>query len=239
MTLWASPTLRLPISYRTMVQGALYAQWRDSFPTLHDDGYHDGNHSFRMFTFGPLQGRYRLEGKDILFDGPVRLEVRSPAAELTEALSDRLMERGTILLGRREVPIVNLSCADRLLFFPTAHIRMIAPVTSHRTLEDGKAEYLTPLDDAFPLAMTGNLASKLKVAGSDAPPLLSCTPLTRTLRKCVTTFKGGYITGWTGDFLLEAAPEAMALLYYAGLGDRNSQGFGMFSIEDRLSDTQR
>ena len=46
----------------------------------------------------------------------------------------------------------------------------------------------------------------------------------------VTTFKGTYITGWQGYYHLEGSNELINFLYYAGLGDRNSQGFGMFKI---------
>ena len=231
ITLWASPALCLPLAYQSIVQGALYAQWRDTFPMLHDEGYQDGNHAFRLFTFSPLQGRYRVEGKSILFTGPVSLEVRSPAPELIAALSDSLTQSGIIRLSNQELPLVNLSCADRLLFFPLARLRMIAPVTMHRRREDGGTEYLSPMDAEFPALLAGNLAAKLRACGSDAPPLIRYTVLERTLRKRVTTFRGIYITGWMGDFLLEADPEVIALLYYAGLGDRNSQGFGMFAIE--------
>ena len=233
ITLWASPVLRLPLAYQSMVQGALYAHWRETFPTLHDDGYHDGSHAYRMFTFSPLQGRYRIEGKDILFDGAVRLEVRSPASELLNALAGSLMESGQVRLGSRELPLLNLSTADRLLFPSAARIRTVAPVTMHRRREDGGTEYLSPVDEGFAALLTGNLAAKLRASGSDAPPLLRFAPIERTLRKRVTTFKGIYITGWAGEFLMETASEAMALLYYAGLGDRNSQGFGMFEIVDQ------
>ena len=33
-----------------------------------------------------------------------------------------------------------------------------------------------------------------------------------------------------GDFLLDGDPETLCLLYQTGLGDRNSQGFGMFRM---------
>ena len=39
-----------------------------------------------------------------------------------------------------------------------------------------------------------------------------------------------YLTGWEGDFLLDGDPETLCLLYQTGLGDRNSQGFGMFRM---------
>ena len=75
ITLWAEPPLSLPVAYSHLVQGALYAAWREPFPALHDRGYSDGTRTFRLFVFSPLQGHYTLSGKRIAFDGAVRLEV--------------------------------------------------------------------------------------------------------------------------------------------------------------------
>ena len=232
VTLWAARPACLPLAYNALIQGALYENWRGTFPELHDEGYSDGSHSFRMFTFSPLQGRYRVRGKEIFFEGAIRLEVRSPVSELIDALCDSLQERGVLLLGRNELPVVNLESADRFLFFRRASIRTLSPVTVHETGLNGKTIYYSPADEMFLPLLAQNLASKLRATGIPAAPVLSCVPNARTLRKRVTTFKGTYITAYEGRFELWAEPEAVALLYYAGLGSRNSQGFGMFAIEN-------
>lgn len=232
LTLRAEQPIRLPLAYNHLVQGMLYDNWREKFPYLHKRGWSDGTHAFRLFTFGPLTGRYRVESKNIVFDETVRLEVRSPSDELIDALADSLSARNTVRIGHAKFPIVSLSCADRLLFFPEARIRMLSPVTVHDTLPDGRTVYYAPTEEIFYERLAGNLAAKLSAAGSCAAPLLGCEPYGCCPRKRVTTFKGNYVTAYEGDFLLNAEPEAMALLYYAGLGDRNSAGFGMFAIED-------
>lgn len=232
ITLWAASPISLPLAYNALVQGALYENWRETFPELHDEGYSDGAHRFRMFTFSPLQGRYRVHEKQIYFSGAIRLEVRSPASELIDALCDSLQQRSAMRLGRNELPVINLECADRLLFFRQASIRMLSPVTVHETELNGRTIYYSPEDEMFLPLLAGNLASKLRAIGIPAAPVLSCVPNARTLRKRVTLFKGTYITAYEGRFELCAEPEAMALLYYAGLGGRNSQGFGMFAIEN-------
>ena len=233
ITLWAAGPIHLPLAYNALVQGALYDNWRETLPKLHDEGYSDGLHRFRMFTFGPLQGRYRVRGKQIFFEGAVRLEVRSPVSELVDALCDGLQKRGAMLLGRNELPVISLESADRLLFSRHASIQTLSPVTVHETGVNGKTVYYSPEDEMFLPLLAGNLGSKLRAIGIPAAPVLSCVPAARTLRKRVTTFKGTYVTAYEGRFELRAEPEAMALLYYAGLGSRSSQGFGMFAIEDR------
>ena len=231
ITLRPNAPLRLPIAYNYYIQSALYAAWRDAFPALHDEGYTDGTHSFRMFAFSPLQGRYGVEGKEIVFEGAVSLEVRSPADELMKQLASHLLQSGSLRVGRYELPVTDLRAADRLLFFPTARVRMLGPVTAHDTSPDGKTVYYAPGEERFGELLAANLAAKLRAANVSAPPYLGLRPVGKPPRKVVTTFKGVHVTGYLGTFDMEADPEALGFLYYAGLGTRNAQGFGMFDIE--------
>lgn len=86
LTLDAGAGCCLPIAYQQLTQGALYAAWRGSYPQLHDDGFDGDGQIFRLFTFGPLEGRYRVQGNEITFTDLVRLEVRSPVEDLLYAL---------------------------------------------------------------------------------------------------------------------------------------------------------
>ncbi len=233
LTLRPDAPVRLPIAYNYYIQSALYAAWRDTFPALHDEGYTDGNHSFRLFTFSPLRGRYSVEEKEIVFTGPLSLEIRSPAEELIEQLASHLLENGLLRVGRCELPVTDLRTADRLLFFASARVRMLGPVTAHDTSPDGKTVYYAPGEERFGELLAANLAAKLRAANVSAPPYLGLRPAGRPPRKVVTTFKGVHVTGYLGTFDMEADPEAMGFLYYAGLGTRNGQGFGMFDIEQQ------
>lgn len=235
ITLRPPAPVRLPIAHNYYIQSALYSAWQDTFPALHDEGYTDGAHAFRLFTFSPLRGRYNVEGREILFSGPLSLEVRSSAAELIEQLAAHLLESGVLRVGRHELPVTDLRTADRLLFFPSARIRMLGPVSVHDTVPDGKTRYYAPTEERFGELLAENLASKLRAAGVDAAPYLGFRPLGKPPRKVVTTVKGIYVTGYLGTFTLRTDPEAMGLLYYTGIGARNSQGFGMFEIEDQPS----
>lgn len=62
------------------------------------------------------------------------------------------------------------------------------------------------------------------------------TPIDVNLKdKYVTKFKDTYITAWRGDYILEGSKEYINFLYYTGLGAKNSEGFGMFSIQANLN----
>ena len=233
ITLWAGTPLTLPLAYNHILQGAIYSAWEESVPQLHDAGFSAGGPTFRMFTFSPLRGRYEIKEKNISFTGPMTFEVRSPVPDLLQVLADHLLAGQAVRLGHQVLPVVNIQTADRLLFPASADIRMISPVTVHRTLDDGTTVYYAPSDEEFPLLLAENLASKIKASHLPLESVLGILPYPGSIRKRVTTFKGIYITGYTGRFRLEAEPETMAFLYCTGLGARNSQGFGMFSIENK------
>lgn len=229
ITLKAEYPLRLPLKYNNLVQGVIYKCMEGSFPELHDEGWTDGNRVFRMFTFGQLQGQYRIEGKSIVFYNTVRLEVRSPSPEIIGTISDYLLGVGFIRLGEVVLPIINLEASNRLLFKELAHIRMKSYLTIHKT--DGrKTLYFSPFDREFEILIRKNAESKLRAAGFPLPAKFRLVPEEDTVRKVITRFKDTIVEGYEGCFRLETSAEAMALLYYAGLGDRNSQGFGMFEV---------
>lgn len=231
LTLDAGAGTCLPIAYQQLTQGALYAAWRGTYPQLHTEGYDGAGQTFRLFTFGPLEGHYRVHGDEITFTGAVRLEVRSPVEELLFTLGDFLSANGFLRLGRCALPLLDLHSEDHYWFKAPLRVRMVSPLTLHKSLPDGKTLFLAPGEEAFAAGLITNTAHKLAACGCDADPAIALRPLAPRLpRKRVTRFKGIYLTGWEGDFLLDGDPQVLSLLYQTGLGDRNSQGFGMFRL---------
>lgn len=231
LTLDAGAGCCLPIAYQQLTQGALYAAWRGSYPQLHDEGFAGDGQTFRLFTFGPLEGRYRVQSNEITFTGLVQLEVRSPVEDLLYALGKSLTENSALRLGRCVLPLRDLYSEDHYWFAAPLPVRMVSPLTLHKSLPGGKTLFLRPDDDAFAAQLIANTAHKLAACRSTADPSVTLCPMgTRLPRKRVTQFKGIYLTGWDGDFLLDGNPETLCLLYQTGLGDRNSQGFGMFRL---------
>ncbi|MGB9682800.1 MAG: CRISPR-associated endoribonuclease Cas6, partial [bacterium] len=46
----------------------------------------------------------------------------------------------------------------------------------------------------------------------------------------VVFFKNNPIEGWTGIYELSGSPELISVTYEAGLGSKNSEGFGMWEV---------
>ena len=232
VTFSADPALSLPVSYNAMLQGFLYSCWRGERYDLHEVGYRFEQKVYRLFTFSWLTGRYTLEGKTIRFEGPVSFEVRSPREDLIEILKEALLERGEVQLGQRRLPLLNLQSADRFFFPEKAIIRMRTPMTIHVTQRDGSSVCIQPDHGLFRNMVEENLRRKSSSAGLSLDPALWLEPKRPPIKR-VTQFKDTNVTCWQGKYLLAAKPDTMRFLYYAGLGDRNSQGFGMFDIEER------
>ena len=219
--------VELSIAYHALVQGLLYSVWRETRPFLHDAGFARG---LRLFVFGPLEGRYQVAGRRIRFASPLRLEVRSPVSGLLEDLCRALPLRRELRLGNASLRLEQLTLRDQLVFPDSTLIRARSPIALYRTLPDRKTQYFAPGDPEWLPGLRRNLAEKLEGLGLDAPAELELEPVWPSLHKRVLRFKETYITGYLGKFRLRTDPEAMAVLYYAGLGSRNSQGCGMFDI---------
>lgn len=225
----------LPLAYNELVQGMLYSCWRTNTPMLHDAGF--GENGLRLFTFGPLEGKGRANAKKrtIRFERIVRLEVRTPAEDLLDDLAMQLSSRGIVRIGAYELSVVNLESRDRLLFPRQAKVRLLAPVVAERRANDETHTIpLSPGDDDWLESIRANAKRKAKALGLTCDCALQAIPLSETLKKRVTRFKGTYITGWIGDIIVACDPQLLAALHCCGLGARNSQGFGMFNICDEV-----
>lgn len=244
ITLWADEPTAISFSYGRMIQGALYACWADSLPLLHDVGYpalespgadHGMPKTFRLFTFGPIERAKRVDPrrKALIVEGAFSFEVRSPVDALIDAVNEYLCRTGEISLGRDVFPIDMLEERRRTYFPSRGVISMRSPLTVHTTTEDGHTRYYSPVEKDFVPLVQENLRLRARAFRLGDPGELQLLPLEASLKKRVSTFKGIYVTGWTGQFVIAAPRTTVEFLYYAGLGARNSQGYGMFDIDER------
>lgn len=234
VTLYTPKPVVLPLAYNELVQGLLYSCWRDRFPELHDGGYL-GIRAFRPFTFSSLGGKSSIDRqrRTIKFDECVTFEVRTPFEELLDELASQLAHRGTARLGAHDLQLINLESRDRLMFPQRCLITLKTPVVAYVTQEDGHTKYFEPSDAEWLNLIQSNAARKAEALLLPDGDRLQLIPLVETLKKHVTRFKGTYVTGWTGDMICAADPQLMAALWCLGLGSKNSQGFGMFSIAEK------
>ncbi len=228
--------ISLPLANKHAVAGLLYRMLssREDFARmLHRQGYAVGGKQFKLFTFGDLSGAYEIRGKQISYPQGFTLRVRSSDPVFIRCLLISATENRSYQLCGNELQLESFRVTDRQITSNSLRVRMLSPITVHTTTEEGKTHYFSPEEPAFYQAVAANARTKLqtlpKPPEKSAITLASAGPADK-MRRVVTTYKGIYINGWRGDFRLEGEPEVLQFLYNTGLGDRNSQGFGMFEI---------
>ena len=80
--------------------------------------------------------------------------------------------------------------------------------------------------------MNLNLYRKFTAGFGAEPPSTVDLVLASRPKKVVTRIKDTWVTAYHAAFDLRAHPAVTGFLYDTGLGSRNSQGFGMFEIQE-------
>lgn len=230
--------LTLPLGHHAALQGFIYYLLGEN-PSyakfLHDEGYLDGAHKFKLFVFGPLQGKHSISNNKITYYDKVSLEVRSPKKDFCNILMSSLQKVEDTKLFNQDIKLSDCSFSMRTIMESDINIIMQAPITLSTTYYENdkkKTRYISPVDSDFAEAFSHNLESKYRAAFQhDLPTEVKLEPVSYyDSDKYVTKFNGIYVTGWKGKYRLCGNPEILTFLYDTGIGSRNSQGFGMFDI---------
>ena len=232
--------LVLPIAYNHILQGFVYShlQNRAYSSDLHEMGFlSDDNRSYKLFTFSSLKGKYRIDGKRIFFAGPVSWEIRSCDVRMIQLLLQNIRVGENMNLGGNSVTVQVCNLMDTKVYSSDIIVRMDTPVVVYQTHADKSTVYLSPEEPSFYRSLSMNTSRKVSSSPvlqqkglNGISVLFEPSSSKRYYRRIVTTFKGTYITGYLGDFRIIGNPEILDLLYNTGLGAKNSQGFGIFSI---------
>jgi len=215
----------LPLTYREGLQAALYrllppelGRW------IHDEGVRVGGRPLKPLVFSRVLG---LElGQDRRFypkEGEVRFLWASSLPPLAEILARSLQEQGGLLLYGQLFPLVLLEELPLPRVRGALEVVALSPVTAYRT-EGRKTRYLGPQDPDFSLLLEENLNRKAVAVGLPRGRV-RVRPAGGNRSK-LERYKGFWVEGWMGRFLLEGDEHLLRLALTAGLGAKNAQGFG-------------
>lgn len=227
--------LILPLNYHHILQAIIYrnlnsSKGYDEF--LHDEGYFYGSRNFKMFTFSLLQGKYDIVDRNIVFRKEVFFEVRSPDIFMIKMLADNISRNG-IDYGERHIDAVEVLLGDETVEESEILVKMVSPVTVYTTIQEtGKTYFHSPDEPEFARLVNENFIRKyIACYGAQPEGDVLLRPVDVGSRdKYVTNYKNFYISGWMGTYCLNGQRKYLDFLFQAGLGNRNSQGFGMFNI---------
>lgn len=227
----------LPTNYNYLVQAAIYSNIsRELAEFLHDKGFLFGKRRFKMFTFSRLMGRCVFDGAHRLFiyEGDLTLFVSSPIQKFIEDLANTVIKKGFVVLGRNTLEVAEVAFPSKPnVKSGQVRICMLSPLTVYSTLTtvDGrrKTYYFSPYEKEFSTLVNSNLKKKhFLLLGRNIKSNVRIKPL--RVKEVVTLYKNTVVKGWMGCFLLSGPKTLVMTAYEAGLGAKNSQGFGMFEV---------
>ncbi len=228
--------IKLPIASSRLIQGLIYralscdAEFSEK---IHDEGNSFDNRKYKLMTFSELKGKYKAEGQFITYFSKVGLEIRAVDGYVIQLLFSYFSRNKYVRLGDNDVEVTDVRLMNNTVFSERLEIRTLSPITAYITESDGHTKYYSPEDAEFYSMLRTNAERKWRSCYGEEKFEFSIKKYDGArFVKRATRFKNTYITAWHGRFVVEGSPKVLDFLYNAGIGGKNSQGFGMFEITD-------
>jgi CRISPR-associated endoribonuclease Cas6 len=231
--------LKLPKGYNNLIQAFIYShisnpEKRDK---LHNYGYVVGPKKIKLMTFSRLFGEYNLHSDSISFKSPVTFVFSSYDDDLVSEVSYNLLTDENTYLNGTKINVVDLKPTffddEKYKNIKYYVIEMLSPVTVYSTGNDKKKIYFNPWSKEFGNAIKLNIETKLHAINiNDVNIPFNITPnnMKNSFDEKIIYFKDTLIKGYNGIFTIRTNSNIMKLIYYAGIGSKNSEGFGCFKI---------
>ena len=229
-----SGELEIPYQYNHMVESAIYSSISPVLANyLHAYGFIFGNRSFKLFTFSRLLGSYRQTSSGLIFRGDISLLISSPISRFIVELANGLLKKGAISIGNRKLTLKSIYFPKRPEIGVKHRAYTLSPITVYSTLygPDGskKTYYYSPYEKEFSELISSNAKKKLSVFNKrKIMHDIQLRPI--RMKEVIVIYKGTVVKGWQGYFELEGPKSLIDITYDAGLGSKNSEGFGMYEI---------
>lgn len=224
----------VPLHYNHLIQAAIYRNIsRNLANFLHDRGFLYGKRSFKLFTFSRLLGHYAIDKGIISFDSEVNLYVSSPIERFIKEIANSIIKKGFLILGNKKLNVIGLELPREPEIGNEIKIRALSPITVYSTLltpeNKKKTYYYSPYEKEFCELIDANAKKKhLILRNKEVKSSLGIKPI--GVREVLVMYKDTVVKGWLGSFILNGPKGLIKTVYDAGLGSKNSQGFGMFEV---------
>lgn len=239
--------LELPIAHHHILASAYYSLMGPKESMIHDDGMKFGKREYRLFTFGPISGRYTVNKvrKRISFFGQIEMEFRAWNPNVVMAVAENALLQG-VTFGRNTYRNVRCELANQSITKNVVEIEMISPICARKThtvcmrktfQKKHKTVHFKPQMKQFAEAVRENFARKYAAVGEETQSQVQLEPISVGIKdKYLTRYKENTIEAYKGVYRLHGTPDQLTFLYNVGLGEKNSQGFGMFRWKGVKSD---
>lgn len=238
----------LPVNYQYALSSWIYkviSRADEDYSTfLHEKGFAFNGRRFKMFTFSQLDCRpYKLLGNKIqLLGNEISLNVRFLVDSSMENFIRGLFMHQHCGLGNKDAQtdfkVTGVETRPRQVFTTTMRYECLSPIVVSTLRDDRSVAYLSPGEPAFGPGLIQNLIRKHSALalheGATEPEFTGANYAFRVLnepRKKGITIKEHSaeetkIIAYLFRFELTAPVELHEVGYYAGVGEKNSMGFG-------------
>jgi CRISPR-associated endoribonuclease Cas6 len=229
---------KLVVNYNHLLQSMLYNSLDPEFASfLHDHGYEGGGRKFKLFSFSRLLGKYQINEGRIEFESPVKLVVTSPAEQFCHSLLNGLLTKDEVTIGQDLVRVESVKVEKPIVTKESMKLKLLSPAVAYSTLyrADGSKYtcYYQPGDAEFTRVAAENLRKKYSAFYTNEAPEgeIKINPVHQT-KLHVLEYKGNVIKGYSGTLFINGPQELLQMAVDAGLGSKNSMGFGCGIIDE-------
>ena len=230
--------LKLPIHYNHLIQGLIYSHISnvDERNRIHDYGFMVGAKKIKLMTFSKIFGLYNIDKNYIIFKPPVELIFASYYDEISSEIAYNLLADENIFLNSTKINVIDIKSHsfddEKYKNIKYYMIEMISPLTVYITQNNHRKTFFSPWSPEFENAISNNISTKFSAISNNRNFLFNIRPnnIKNNKDEKVIYFKDTLIKGYNGIFTLKTDSEVMKMLYYTGIGSKNSEGFGCFNI---------
>ncbi|MDI6601440.1 MAG: CRISPR-associated endoribonuclease Cas6 [Thermoanaerobacteraceae bacterium] len=231
--------LVLPLNYNHILQAFIYNNITDKAYAkfLHDRGYEADRKFFKLFTFGRLEGRFKLFPGKIMIAPPLKLIVSSAVDDFINDFCETLLKRDEQRLLDQRVSVESINVFNKRIADNELTIKMLSPLVMYSTIDFNNRKityYYSPWDKEISVLLRENLAKKY-IAINGSPPkdkefgISTIGPKDSKYQKIIN-YEGTVVKGWMGIYKIKGDPELLKVAYDCGLGSKSSMGFGCYEI---------
>lgn len=223
----------IPFEYHRFLQGMIYhALDLDLGTFFHEQGFQIHDRTYKMFVFSELSGRYHIDRQGLVFEEPASFYVSSISSDFMNQIYLFFHQTSYVTLGKLSVKVLEAIPVEDIIYHDSHEyiLQTLSPITCYKTDEKHFTTYFHPQSQDFENSLRDNISRKYKALFDDDSKEYFAINEVLRYKKVKVKFKKSLYTGYICTLKVHVSDGYLKLLLHAGLGSKNSSGFGMVKI---------
>ena len=232
----------LPRVNLNLIQAAIYSILPDDISAfLHDGGYEVDGRKMKLFAFGWPRSKYvpRFDARRIYFEPPVTISFSSPVFDTFDSFTTGVLKRDSVRIGNNILHCIRIEAIAQGVKGDEITVTTLSPITVYRSFMDSGDKpytvYHHPSEAVFREQVHMNLLHKYRALYPNAEipkGEVTIKPIGKPIER-IARFRDDDtrpIKGWHGKFRLSGPKALLQMALDAGIGARNSSGWGCVEL---------